>query len=39
MLGLDRERPRLFVPGTGWSYRVSNYLALCLLVEEKTGPP
>jgi D-alanyl-D-alanine carboxypeptidase len=37
MLALDKERPRLFAPGAGWSYRGSNYLALGLLVEEKTG--
>jgi D-alanyl-D-alanine carboxypeptidase len=37
MLALDKERSRLFAPGTGWSYRGSNYLALGLLVEEKTG--
>ena len=37
MLALDKEKPRLFEPGTGWSYRGSNYLALGLLVEETTG--
>jgi D-alanyl-D-alanine carboxypeptidase len=37
MLAIDKEKPRLFDPGTGWSYRGSNYLALGLLVEETTG--
>ena len=37
MLALDKERPRLFAPGAGWSYRGSNYLALGLLVEETTS--
>jgi D-alanyl-D-alanine carboxypeptidase len=37
MLAIDREKPRLFAPGTGWSYRGSNYLALGLLVEATTG--
>jgi D-alanyl-D-alanine carboxypeptidase len=37
MLAIDKEKPRLFAPGAGWSYRGSNYLALGLLVEETTG--
>ena len=36
MLAIDKEKPRLFAPGAGWSYRGSNYLALGLLVEETT---
>jgi D-alanyl-D-alanine carboxypeptidase len=37
LLELDKEKPRLFAPGQGWSYRSANYLALGLLVEETTG--
>jgi D-alanyl-D-alanine carboxypeptidase len=36
-LALVMEKPRLFAPGEGWSYRGSNYLALGLIVEETTG--
>jgi D-alanyl-D-alanine carboxypeptidase len=37
LLGKALAQPRLFPPGGGWSYGGSNYLALGLLVEEKTG--
>src|SRR5436190_4833559 len=37
LLALDKEKPRLFEPGKGWSYRGANYLAVGLLVEETTG--
>ena len=37
VLALAKERGFLFPPGKGWSYSGSNYLALGLLVEEKTG--
>jgi D-alanyl-D-alanine carboxypeptidase len=37
MFALVLERPRLFAPGTDWSYGGSNYLALGLLVEQVTG--
>jgi D-alanyl-D-alanine carboxypeptidase len=37
LLGKALAQPRLFPPGEGWSYGGSNYLALGLLVEEKTG--
>jgi D-alanyl-D-alanine carboxypeptidase len=37
LLGNALAQPRLFPPGEGWSYGGSNYLALGLLVEEKTG--
>jgi D-alanyl-D-alanine carboxypeptidase len=36
-LELVHARPRLFPPGTGWSYSGGNYLVLALLVEETTG--
>jgi D-alanyl-D-alanine carboxypeptidase len=36
-LALVMERPRVFAPGEGWSYRGSNYLVLGLIVEETTG--
>jgi D-alanyl-D-alanine carboxypeptidase len=35
-LQLVMERPRLFPPGEGWSYHGSNYIALRLVVEERT---
>jgi D-alanyl-D-alanine carboxypeptidase len=37
LLGRVLGQPRLFPPGEGWSYGGSSYLALGLLVEEKTG--
>jgi D-alanyl-D-alanine carboxypeptidase len=37
ILALVKERPRLFAPGEGWSYRGSNYLVLGLIIEETTG--
>jgi D-alanyl-D-alanine carboxypeptidase len=36
-LALVLEKPRLFAPGEGWTYRGSNYLVLGLIVEETTG--
>lgn len=36
-LGLVLEKPRLFPPGEGWSYRGSNYIVLGLVVEQVTG--
>jgi D-alanyl-D-alanine carboxypeptidase len=36
-LAMAKERPRLFPPGTGWSYTGTNYLMLGLIVEETTG--
>ena len=36
-LELVQAKPRLFAPGTGWSYSSGNYLVLGLLVEETTG--
>ena len=36
-LELVHAKPRLFPPGTGWSYSSGNYLVLGLLVEETTG--
>ena len=36
-LELVRDKPRLFSPGTGWSYSNGNYVVLGLLVEETTG--
>ncbi len=36
-LAMAKERPRLFPPGTGWSYSGTNYLMLGLIVEETTG--
>ena len=36
-LELVHARPRLFPPGTGWSYSGGNYLVLGLIVEETTG--
>ena len=38
-LELVLERPRLFPPGEGWSYRGSNYIVLRLLAEDATGLP
>jgi D-alanyl-D-alanine carboxypeptidase len=37
LLAAALDRPRLFLPGEGWAYSGSNYLALGLLVEETTG--
>ncbi len=37
LLALVKEKPPLFPPGTGWSYKSSNYLMLGLMVEETTG--
>jgi D-alanyl-D-alanine carboxypeptidase len=36
-LAMAKDRPRLFSPGTGWSYSGTNYLMLGLIVEETTG--
>ena len=36
-LRLIMEKPRLFAPGEGWSYRGSNYRVLGLIVEAATG--
>jgi D-alanyl-D-alanine carboxypeptidase len=36
-LELVHARPRLFPPGTGWSYSNGNYIILGLIVEETTG--
>lgn len=36
-LRLIMEKPRLFAPGEGWSYRGSNYRVLGLIVEDATG--
>jgi D-alanyl-D-alanine carboxypeptidase len=36
-LELVHDKPRLFPPGTGWSYSNGNYIALGLLVEGTTG--
>ena len=36
-LRLIMEKPRLFAPGEGWSYRGSNYVVLGLVVEATTG--
>jgi len=36
-LRLVMEKPRLFPPGEGWSYRGSNYIVLGLVVAETTG--
>ena len=36
-LELVHARPRLFPPGTGWSYSGGNYLVLGLIVEDTTG--
>ena len=36
-LELVQARPRLFSPGTGWSYSNGNYIVLGLIVEETTG--
>jgi D-alanyl-D-alanine carboxypeptidase len=38
-LRLVMEKPRLFRPGEGWSYRGSNYIVLSLVVAEATGLP
>ena len=35
-LDLALKKPRLFVPGEGWSYHGSNYLVLGLIVEQVT---
>jgi D-alanyl-D-alanine carboxypeptidase len=31
------EKPRLFAPGEGWSYRGANYIVLRLIIEQTTG--
>ena len=36
-LELVHDQPRLFPPGTGWSYSNGNFIVLGLLVEETTG--
>jgi D-alanyl-D-alanine carboxypeptidase len=36
-LELVHAKPRLFAPGTGWSYSSGNYVVLGLLIEETTG--
>jgi D-alanyl-D-alanine carboxypeptidase len=36
-LELVHARPRLFPPGTGWSYSNGNYIVLGLIIEETTG--
>jgi D-alanyl-D-alanine carboxypeptidase len=37
LLALVKEKPPLFPPGAGWSYKSSNYLMLGLIIEETTG--
>jgi len=36
-LGVGLVKPRLFDPGSSWSYSNTNYIALGLLIEEVTG--
>ncbi|MGZ4407875.1 MAG: serine hydrolase domain-containing protein, partial [Gaiellaceae bacterium] len=36
-LRLVLEKPRLFLPGAGWAYHGSNYIALRLVIEARTG--